>query len=182
MSVGDYLRALDAQRDALADNLNTMGVAASRSEKLNTLVPKVLDIRTMDEDALSLKEDKINKVTVINDESTDIEYPSAKAVYEMFKYLLGRIKKLESGSAHSGSSVSIEDGYLVLDDAVIEDFILDLSGNYSAISEDMLDFGIGTFNDLSLQDGYLITDGASEVDNGILNLDGASVSNDMLNT
>ena len=44
MSVGNYLTALDEQRDALARNLVTMGVQASESEKLNTLVPKVLQI------------------------------------------------------------------------------------------------------------------------------------------
>lgn len=44
MSVGNYLTALDEQRDTLARNLVTMGVQASESEKLNTLVPKVLQI------------------------------------------------------------------------------------------------------------------------------------------
>ena len=42
MSIANYLTALDAQRDQLAHNLMTMGVQASESEKLNTLVPKVL--------------------------------------------------------------------------------------------------------------------------------------------
>ena len=46
MSIGNYLTALDEQRDALARNLVTMGVQASESEKLNTLVPKVLQIPT----------------------------------------------------------------------------------------------------------------------------------------
>jgi len=44
MSIGNYLTALDKQRDQLAKNLVTMGVQASESEKLNTLVPKVLQI------------------------------------------------------------------------------------------------------------------------------------------
>lgn len=44
MSIANYLTALDAQRDQLAHNLMTMGVQASESEKLNTLVPKVLQI------------------------------------------------------------------------------------------------------------------------------------------
>jgi hypothetical protein len=44
MSIANYLAALDAQRDQLARNLVTMGVQASESEKLNTLVPKVLQI------------------------------------------------------------------------------------------------------------------------------------------
>ena len=44
MSIGNYLTALDEQRDQLARNLLTMGVQASDTEKLNTLVPKVLQI------------------------------------------------------------------------------------------------------------------------------------------
>lgn len=44
MSIANYLTALDAQRDQLARNLVTMGVQASESEKLNTLVSKVLQI------------------------------------------------------------------------------------------------------------------------------------------
>ena len=44
MSIGNYLTALDEQRDQLARNLLTMGVQASETEKLNTLVPKVLQI------------------------------------------------------------------------------------------------------------------------------------------
>lgn len=44
MSIGNYLTALVEQRDALARNLVTMGVQASEPEKLNTLVPKVLQI------------------------------------------------------------------------------------------------------------------------------------------
>ena len=44
MSIGNYLTALDEQRDQLARNLVTMGVQASETEKLNTLVPKVLQI------------------------------------------------------------------------------------------------------------------------------------------
>lgn len=43
-TIEQYLTELDKQRDALAANLNTMGVAASNTEKLNTLVPKVLQI------------------------------------------------------------------------------------------------------------------------------------------
>ena len=44
MSIAKYLTALDEQRAALARNLVTMGVQASETEKLNTLVPKVLQI------------------------------------------------------------------------------------------------------------------------------------------
>ena len=43
-TTADYLNDLVAQKNALADNLNTKGVSASHSETLNTLVPKVLEI------------------------------------------------------------------------------------------------------------------------------------------
>ena len=44
MSIANYLTDLDEQRDQLARNLTAMGVSASESEKLNTLVAKVLQI------------------------------------------------------------------------------------------------------------------------------------------
>lgn len=44
MSIASYLSALVVQKNILADNLVSMGVSASTSETLNTLVPKVLDI------------------------------------------------------------------------------------------------------------------------------------------
>ena len=55
MSIANYLTALDAQRDQLARNLVTMGVQASESEKLNTLVPKVLQIVRADVSIKMLK-------------------------------------------------------------------------------------------------------------------------------
>lgn len=44
MSIANYLTALDGQRVQLARNLTAMGVQAMETEKLNTLVPKVLQI------------------------------------------------------------------------------------------------------------------------------------------
>lgn len=43
-TTADYLQDLINQRNLLADNLNAMGVNASQTEKLNTLMPKVLTI------------------------------------------------------------------------------------------------------------------------------------------
>ena len=43
-TTADYLNDLVAQKNALAENLNTKGVSASDTETLNTLVPKVLQI------------------------------------------------------------------------------------------------------------------------------------------
>lgn len=43
-TIAQYLTELDKWRDRLAANLTAKGVAATSTEKLNTLVPKVLDI------------------------------------------------------------------------------------------------------------------------------------------
>ena len=43
--ISQYLAALIAQKNQLAENLAAMGVETQQSEKLNTLVPKVLDIK-----------------------------------------------------------------------------------------------------------------------------------------
>ena len=55
MSIANYLTALDEQRDALARNLTMMGVSASETEKLNTLVPKVLQIPQTKQDITLFK-------------------------------------------------------------------------------------------------------------------------------
>lgn len=46
MAIADYLRKLVELRNQLVANLKSMGVAADESEKLNTLVPKVLECKT----------------------------------------------------------------------------------------------------------------------------------------
>lgn len=46
MAIADYLRKLVELKNQLVANLNSMGVTADESEKLNALVPKVLDIET----------------------------------------------------------------------------------------------------------------------------------------
>ena len=45
-TIADYLLELDRQRDQLAVNLTAMGVPSTAEEKLNALVPKVLQIPT----------------------------------------------------------------------------------------------------------------------------------------
>ena len=46
MAIADYLRKLIELKNQLVVNLKSMGVAAEESEKLNTLVPKVLECNT----------------------------------------------------------------------------------------------------------------------------------------
>lgn len=63
-SISQYLVELDKQRDRLAANLTAMGVSANASEKLNTLVPKVLKIPQSSVDVPS-------KIMVYNAENRD---------------------------------------------------------------------------------------------------------------
>ncbi len=46
MAISDYLGKLVELKNQLVANLTTMGISAQQSEKLNTLVPKVLEIET----------------------------------------------------------------------------------------------------------------------------------------
>lgn len=46
MAISDYLNKLVELKNSLVANLNTMGVETSESEKMNTLVPKVLEINS----------------------------------------------------------------------------------------------------------------------------------------
>lgn len=46
MAIADYLQKLVELKNQLAANLRSMGVAAEDGEKLNTLVPKVLECKT----------------------------------------------------------------------------------------------------------------------------------------
>ena len=46
MSISNYLAKLVELKNQLVANLKSMGVAADESEKLNTLVPKVLECGT----------------------------------------------------------------------------------------------------------------------------------------
>ena len=46
MAIADYLRKLVELKNQLVANLKSMGVTADESEKLNTLVPKVLECKT----------------------------------------------------------------------------------------------------------------------------------------
>ena len=48
-TIADYLNKLVTQKNALADNLVTKGVTASHDETLETLVPKVLEITSNDD-------------------------------------------------------------------------------------------------------------------------------------
>ena len=46
MAISDYLRKLVDMKNQLVVNLKSMNVTADENEKLNTLVPKVLECKT----------------------------------------------------------------------------------------------------------------------------------------
>lgn len=86
-TTADYLNNLLAQRDNLADNLVAKGVTASKTELLDTLVPKILDIEGDSGKA------KLNIFTQMNEPEgkegiwlkTDI--PHEKVVFDRSAYL-----------------------------------------------------------------------------------------------
>ena len=45
-TTADYLTQLQADKQALVNNLVAKGVSAEKTEKFNTLVPKVLEIQS----------------------------------------------------------------------------------------------------------------------------------------
>ncbi|MDR3552198.1 MAG: hypothetical protein P4L75_03655 [Clostridia bacterium] len=45
-TIADYLTKLNNLRNSLADNLTAKGVTGSHTDTMDTLVPRVLDIRT----------------------------------------------------------------------------------------------------------------------------------------
>lgn len=63
MAIADYLRKLVELKNQLVANLRSMGVTADESEKLNTLVPKVLECKT---DVIWLQDTVSTEVTSVN--------------------------------------------------------------------------------------------------------------------
>ena len=63
--------------------INKLTTAQYNELKANQQLNRMeLYMITDDEPDLTLKEDKINKVTLLSANSTDVEYPSAKCVYD----------------------------------------------------------------------------------------------------
>ncbi len=68
MAISQYLLELRKQRDNLVENLTAMGVSADKSEKLNTLVPKVLNISS-------------NKPKILYDSDNSMMYEDDIAIF-----------------------------------------------------------------------------------------------------
>ena len=61
----DYTRTLVRKRNDLADNIETKGVEADQTEKLNTLVPKVLEIPSGSAFCLEVEGDAFDADTLV---------------------------------------------------------------------------------------------------------------------
>ena len=78
MAIADLLAKLVELKSQLVTNLNSMGVTADESEKLNTLVPKVLECKT----------DVIWSQDTVSDEVTSIKIPSGVTSIEDFAFMM----------------------------------------------------------------------------------------------
>lgn len=80
-TIAEYLAELDKQRTQLAENLNTMGVQATATEKLNTLVPKVLQIQQSGGDTIK-EAVLLDTNTFISKQETVSAYGESIYIYE----------------------------------------------------------------------------------------------------
>lgn len=71
MSIASKLQSLIEQKSNLVDNLVAKGVSAEKTEKFNTLVPKVLEIQT----GVPAKEKLYNKPFKVRDETRPLGWP-----------------------------------------------------------------------------------------------------------
>jgi len=128
-------------------------------------------------DATVGKEDVENKVTQITSNSTDIEYPSALAVWKLFNDLNRRIARLEA-ELGGGTSAIVEDNILEVFNGEENDNILELDDRSYVDENNILNF-INSSSTASV-DNNILTDDSISVDNGILNVPNATVDDSMI--
>ena len=78
MAIADLLAKLIELKSRLVANLRRMGVTADESEKLNTLVPKVLECKT---DVIWLQD-------TVSDEVTSVKIPSGVTSIEDYAFMV----------------------------------------------------------------------------------------------
>ena len=78
MAIADLLVKLVELKSQLVTNLSSMGVAADESEKLNTLIPKVLECKT----------DVIWSTGTVSEEVTSVKIPNGVTSIEDFAFLM----------------------------------------------------------------------------------------------
>lgn len=78
MAIADLLAKLVELKSQLVTNLSSMGVTADESEKLNTLIPKVLEC----------KADVIWSTGTVSEEVTSVKIPSGVTSIEDFAFLM----------------------------------------------------------------------------------------------
>lgn len=96
MAIADLLAKLVELKNQLVANLSSMGVTADESEKLNTLIPKVLEC----------KADVIWSQDTVSDEVTRVNIPSGVTSIEDFTFLMNdnlKSVKIPSGVTSIGS-------------------------------------------------------------------------------
>ena len=95
MAIADLLAKLMELKSQLVANLSSMGVTADESEKLNTLIPKVL----------KCKADVIWSQNTVSDEVTSVNIPSGVTSIEDFTFLMNdnlKSVKIPSGVTSIG--------------------------------------------------------------------------------
>ena len=95
MAIADLLAKLVELKSQLVANLSSMGVTADESEKLNTLVPKVLECKT----------DVIWSQDTVSDEVTSVKIPSGVTSIEDFAFMMNdnlKSVKIPSGVTSIG--------------------------------------------------------------------------------
>lgn len=126
--------------------------------------------------AVLAKENTSNKKTRITASSTDIDYPSAKAVWSLFfsmqeeiTRLKARVTALENGDT---PAAAVENNILEVYNGEMNGTVLELEGAY-VDEENILNFGTGPSSGMTVSNNILEVDGS--MNGTVLELNGASV-------